>query len=202
MATMTPVPPTPGDDSVDPLFQSRTNLLTTIRLNTMNDEQTIALVNQAMTDVRVEFYEELGAARVTEILGFTDATNPTSENEIIRARAKITECYWVTYKLVPLLPMLFMETSHNVNENFNEEPLTRDSDEVKEFMDHLWKMVQKGLGAIASPAEVVDSDTAAAVTGAAVNNTNPYIVSEQFVGLYWGELDYETPDIDSNTDDD
>jgi hypothetical protein len=182
--------PIPGGTDVQPLYMSRDFLLTTIRMDSTTETQTLALVNQAITDVRLEIFSAVTSTRALEIAGYTEEVNPTSANGILRARAKVAETYWVIYKLVPLLPTLFIENQHTVNESFNDEPLTRDSAQVKEYMDHLKLIIDQNMLALLVPPQEGNGEFASALIERQDENgdADPYIVYENFIGLYPGAL--------------
>jgi len=182
--------PTPGDNTVLPLFQTRDFLLNTIRMETTTDVQTLALVNQAITDVRLEFYEALGVSRTLAIAAYTYSPTPTTSEEILKARAQVAEAYWVIYKLVPLLPSYFIENHQNLNENFNSEPLTRDSSQVKAYMETLKQAITRNIGQLMVPIEAGDGESAVGLIQPLDDNGEhaAYIVDDNFIGLYRGPV--------------
>jgi len=179
----------PGAATVEPLFQSRDFLLKSVRMETTTEVQTLALINMAITDVRLEIFTSLGASRAMEIAGYTSEENPTSTNGILKARAQITEAYMVTYKLVALLPTFFMENYSKVNEEFNDEPLTRDASAVRAFQDTLKKTIDTNLNLLKEPEEEGTGESGATLIERQDDDgeSDPYIIDDNFVGLSWGQ---------------
>jgi len=62
--------------AVEALFNaSYDDLLKRARIESANDEQTVALVNMSVSEVRIGFYKTLGATRVSEIIGYALVDN-------------------------------------------------------------------------------------------------------------------------------
>lgn len=185
-------PATPGaiQSDVIPLFQTRIEVLKVIRMYTAVDEQTNALMDHAITDVRLEFYNALGSDRVVQIQGYYSIANPVTEEELVKTSAKLAEAYWVMYKLIPLLPVNFLENNYNVRENFNEEPLTRDATAVEKLQATLLAVINTNLNRLMEPAIVGDGtfDTAVTQREDTEGDADPYIVAENFIGQYYGDL--------------
>ena len=130
--------------AVEPLFAaSKPELLKKVRINTATDEQVQELIDTRIQDVRIGFYEKLGESRVNQLLSYTYTDNPTSSDQRDRVRANSAEVTWLTVLLMSELPYLFMDTKAAVNERYNSEPLTRDSNE--EVIDRLWAKLDDDL---------------------------------------------------------
>jgi len=168
--------------AVEPLFNAdKESLLKRVRIKTKTDEQTDALVDQVITEVRVAFYTRLGSARVGAIVGFSLVDNPTSENELVRANAANIEALWVTYLLTNRLPYIFMDNTGSVNDNFSDEPLTRDSSSVQDFRRELKELIDDGLGQLEEPVNTSAGDPKTSMIGA----EEPYLISDNFIGKRW-----------------
>jgi len=176
--------------AVDPIFLSRANLLKAVRMSTATDTQTLAVVDSCMQDVRIGIYKALTISRVTEILTYSDVDNPSTEEELIRTSGRIAEINWVMYRLVTVLPVLFVENQYTVQEDFNEEPLTRDATALEKFKDGLMKIVWSNLNAMKVPEEVGDGTTMSASIGRedSDGDADPYLIDEKFIGLYRGQI--------------
>lgn len=146
--------------AVEALFNSTyTDLVTKARIQSATDDQTTALVNMAVSEVRVGFYKELGADRVSEILSNPMVDNPSTEGELLRVNASNTEVLWLTYLLLPRLPTNYMSSAHLTSMSFNEEPLTREADNIKKNLELLKSQIDSGLAALVAVPEDYESKT-------------------------------------------
>lgn len=102
-------------------------LKTAVRLGSANQAGTVATFERAVQEVRLEFYQRLGSARIDQLRSFAVEDNPTDSNGLARLKAITAETIWVKLKLIYELPMLFMDSSGQVEEVWNEESLTRDA---------------------------------------------------------------------------
>lgn len=167
--------------AVEPLYNTdRDTLLKRVRIETADDEQTVALIDQTINEVRLGFYRKLTSARALTIAGYSLVENPVTDEQILRATGANTEALWVTWLLAQRLPYLFMDNSSSVGDAFNDEQLTRDSSGIQEFLDMLKAQIDEGLGALADPA-VDDSGT---VKAASISNDTDFDPFETYRGLY------------------
>lgn len=170
--------------AVEPLYNEDLEaLLNRVRIETADDDQTLAMIYQAVTEVRLGFYRSLTSARALEIAGYTLVDNPTSENEILRATGATTEANWMTWILAQRLPFLFMDNRASVQDAFNDEPLTRDSAGVQDFLDELKIQIDIGLGDLQLPA----SEDSGATKSASITNPGDAFTpmsAGSFRGLY------------------
>src|SRR6056297_3604562 len=138
--------------AVEPLYnEDLDTLLKRARIATADDDQTLALVHQTVTEVRLGFYSKLGKTRATDIAGYSLVDNPTSDEEILRAGAANTEALWLTWLLAQRLPHLFMDNSASTGDMWNEEQLTRDTKVQKEYLGNLKAQIDVGLGMLEDP---------------------------------------------------
>lgn len=170
--------------AVTPLYSSREDLLKKVRMTTATDEQTLAVVDMAMTEVRLEMIAALGSDRVTQIAGYQESENPSTQEEILRAMAAVAEILWVTAKLVEHLPVLFINDAAKAQNAFNDEPLTRDSVALAKYKSSLITRVEKLIGKLKVP-EKVSGNGQVFSCGAvdADGEDDPYILAEHFIGL-------------------
>lgn len=87
---------------------------------------TEAIIDEGILHARVEFYRELGTAKVTALLAIAFTETPTTEDGVLRALANITEVMMVRCYLMIHLPNTFMDASGDVNARWNEEAPTRE----------------------------------------------------------------------------
>lgn len=167
--------------AIDTLFnRSYEELLKRARIETATEEQTVMLVNMSVSEVRIGFYDALGTARVNEIKAFDLVDNPSTDEELLRAKASNIEALWLTYLLIPRLPNNFMAAGNLVNQQWNEEPLTRDSDNNKAYLDILKKQIDEGLADLVEDPE--DYDTSAFRAASTGSEEEPYIIGDNFPG--------------------
>lgn len=112
-----------------PVFsKSRSNLLERLRLKDLDPKSAAnAIIDTAITEVRVSFYNELGATRVAELTGFDVTDNPETSEELQRADAVICEVKWVRVKLMQVLKIFFADESGGAQQEWNELGILRDA---------------------------------------------------------------------------
>lgn len=168
--------------AVVPLYaENLESLLTTVRIEPADDANTLAAVNQAVTDVRLGFFRKIGKTRALEIAGFPLVDNPESDSEILRSQGESAEALWLTVLLVQRLPVLFMDNTA-VNDVFNDEPLTRDSNsKMREYLKDIKGQLDDLLGEMAEPETVTDSTNKASLNGP----SEPCLIRDTFIGKCW-----------------
>lgn len=169
--------------AVTPLFSTREALLNRIRMATTQDAQTLAVVDMAITDVRVGFYGVLGNARTLAIAAYASSENPVTDEEIKKATAALAEALWITALLVDTLPAMFLENAAKVRDEFNDEPLTRDAGAIARYKNSLMSRVNKMLGMLQDPT-VSGGDFQCFSTGAVDEDgqSAPYLLRDNFIG--------------------
>jgi hypothetical protein len=166
--------------AVEPLYNvDKETLLNRVRIETADDSQTLALIDQTITEVRLGFFSRLTKSRAQEIAGYPLVDNPLSDEEILRATAANTEALWVTWYLAQRLPYLFMDNSGSVNDAFNDEQLTRDT-QLKEHLDALKDQIDQGLGDLVLPPD----ENTGATKSDLIKNETTYKPFSSFKGLY------------------
>jgi hypothetical protein len=167
--------------AVEPLFNaSRDVLLKRARIKTADDEQTLALIDQSMTEVRVGFYRAIGGTRSALIAGYTLVENPTTDQEILRAGAAYTEALWLTWLLAQRLPHLFMDNRASTGDMWNQEQLTRDTKAHTEYLNNLKAQIDEGLGMLMEP----EPDNAGPVKASLLKNETAHDAFSPSYGLY------------------
>lgn len=167
--------------SVTPLFSTREDLLKKIRLNTAVDDQTLAVIDSALMEVRLGFFATLTAERCMQIVAYNTSESPLTTEEITKATASLAEVLWVTAKLVEQLPVLFLQDT--IRSEFNDEPLTRDALGLSKYKNSLMSRVESLMGRLKSPAEV--SGNGQVFSCGAVDDDgedDPYIIADNFIG--------------------
>lgn len=113
--------------AVEPLFMlDRDALLAELRLTAAVNNDAPAIIDGAIQEVRIGFYDCLSASRVDDIVAFVTADNPSTDDERTRVRAEKTEVLWMRKLLITRLPNFFLDSSGDVPQAFNEEGLTRE----------------------------------------------------------------------------
>lgn len=137
----------------DPLFvQDLDTLKKLCRLSGVpaSREDTLAILDEAILNARLEFSRRLGKQRVADLVALTFNPNPTTDDEVFRALANIVETNLVYVQLLRKLPNLFMDSSGAAQRIWNEEapfrerggnPLEREiqrrNDQIEEDMEIL-----------------------------------------------------------------
>lgn len=114
--------------AVTPLFMAdRDALLSELRLTgAVSKVDTNKIIDGAIQEVRLGFYDCLSDTRVAAIIAFNANENPASADERTRVRAEKTEVMWVRMLLLTRLPNFFLDSSGDTPQAFNEEGLTRE----------------------------------------------------------------------------
>jgi len=166
---------------VAPLYNTdMASLLERVRMSSADDTDTLALIDQTVSEVRLGFFRSLGKSRAVTIVGYALVDNPLSDNEVLKAGAANTEALWVTWLLAQRLPHLFMDNSASTGDAFNDEQLTRDASGLHAFLKALKVEIDQGLGDLMSPV----SETAGSPKSSAIKNETTNLVYDNFVGLY------------------
>jgi hypothetical protein len=84
-------------------------------------EDTHAIIDEAISGARLEFYRRLGRTRVNRLLAFAVVAEPSSDEEVLRSMAALTEVKLVRVALLRELPNAFMDASGDIHKRWNEE---------------------------------------------------------------------------------
>ena len=115
----------------------------------VSSTDTLAIVDEAIVNARLEFFRRLGGTRVSRLLAFSVVAEPTSDEEVLRALASLTEVKLVRVALLRELPNAFMDASGDLQKRWNEEPfrerprsdrereVSRLNDEIEQAMQML-----------------------------------------------------------------
>ncbi len=167
--------------AVEPLFNAdKETLLKRTRIQSADNAQTLSLIDQTITEVRLGFYHSIGKDRSATIAGYSLVDNPVSDEEILRAGGATTEALWLTWLLVQRLPMLFMDNSASTGDAFNDEQLTRDSSGLKDFLKNLKTQIDQGLADLMEPSE----ENAGAVKSSTIQPDTLDLIWTRHLGLY------------------
>lgn len=165
--------------AVEPLYnESLDKLLLIARIEPANDDNTLAAVEQAVRDVRLGFFSQLGRDRTLEIVTYPLVDNPTTDDELLRSSAASAEALWLTILLMQRLPVLFMDNSASAGDKFNDEPLTRDATGLQSSKDDLQSQLDNLLGELADESSNLDPSVKSALNGP----DEPYLLSEHKLG--------------------
>lgn len=165
--------------AVEPLYcASLDELLLKARIKSANDDQTVAMVHQTVTDVRIGFYSQLGRARAQEIRAIATVANPETDDDTLKQAAVSAEVVWMTVLLIQRLPLLFMDNAGSVGDAFNDEPLTRDAGQLKDLLDELKAQLSDLLGDLADENSEVKYGNKANLNGP----DTTYLLSENRIG--------------------
>jgi len=94
-----------------------------LRLTSVPDssEDTLAIVDEAISSARLSFYRRLGRPAVQRLLDIAEVASPDSDDEVLRSLASLTEVKLVRVVLLRELPNAFMDASGDLNRRWNEE---------------------------------------------------------------------------------
>jgi hypothetical protein len=163
--------------AIETLFnESYEALLKRARIESATEEQTVSLVNMSVSEVRIGFYKTLGTERVDEIVAIPWTENPSTEDDILRVSAANIEALWLTYLLLPRLPNNFMSSAHLTSQQWNEDPLSRDSDGMQNYLDALKQQIDSGLADLVEDPDDYESKT---VRASSVGPEEPYLLSNR-----------------------
>jgi len=148
-----------------PLFVADADTLrASLRLSALNTSPSdaVVLVDDAIREVRLGFARRLGLTRVTELVAmvYDPAVGaPTTEDEMLRECANLTEILWVRKLLLTRLPTVFRDSSGEPRLDFNTEALTRETAEAdrQEELDRLTATIEDNLDFLAGRTSVQDS---------------------------------------------
>ncbi len=126
--------------SVNPTFWKTTeDIKTRLRLQNISvDEAGQSIVEDAVLQVRSNFWSRLGIDRVAVLQGYTYTDNPVTAEENLNALARLCELKWVRLELAKVMPLLFKEGANQVQHVWNEEGAFRD---VSQF--DIAKMIER-----------------------------------------------------------
>lgn len=132
-----------------PLFNKDLDTLKKkLRLQSAVNEGTLSVLDDAILQVRLEMYRELGTVRVQEIQGTPLVDNPTTDDQRLRATAALCESLWVRCFVLRRLSVLVAESSNDAEAIWNQEGITREIDfsTVDRECDELMRQVYTLLG--------------------------------------------------------
>lgn len=124
-----------------------------------------AIYETAVLQARIGFNTRLGPARVAELVAINYTPNPTTENDILRALARVCEVRWVRLILIDLLPTIWMDASGQAQQNYNEEAAFRstDTDQRGDIRAHSLAEIEAWLAILAGEVKMGDADIGAHV---------------------------------------
>lgn len=124
-----------------PLFNtSLAALKAGLRLSGSTQPDTQAILDRALQEVRLGFYESLSEARISQILETPLSSAPTTLAQRDRSKAALIETLWVKFILLLELPTMFLDSSGQADQVWNEEGLIRESQtsKIQKMRDDLW----------------------------------------------------------------
>jgi hypothetical protein len=110
-----------------PLFNTLEVLKAGLRLSGATQPDFDAILDRTLLEVRVGFYDKLGESLISSILTTTLVASPTTPAQIARTKASIVEVLWAKYFLLLELPTMFMDSSGQAEQVWNQEGLIRES---------------------------------------------------------------------------
>jgi hypothetical protein len=121
---------------VTPLFvPDLAELQAALRLSSLDATKDVfVILTNVVREERLGFIKRLGATRVAELVAFTydpKAAAPATTDEMLREIANLTEIAWCRMLLYQQLPILFRDSTGDAHRAFQEDALTRESNEAK-----------------------------------------------------------------------
>lgn len=94
-----------------------------LRLSSVPDTSTdtAAIIDEAISNARLAFYRRLGRPVVQALLDITEVATPSTDDQVMRTLASLTEVKLVRVALLRELPNAFMDASGDLNRRWNEE---------------------------------------------------------------------------------
>lgn len=135
---------------MDPLFSTLVEVQAAMRLSGVSADtsaDTDDLIDLGVRKVRVGFRKTLGHPRIAAIQEYDQSTSPETNEEYMRELAEVTEIDWIRLELTFLLPMLFMDSSSDQREVYNEEAAFRkiSTDEIRRLRSKLKSEIEMNL---------------------------------------------------------
>ena len=152
--------------AVEPLYNSKASVIEKLRMSDTSDADTLTVIDQVISTVRTDFFRRLTLERAIHIQGLPSVENPTTADGILRSVAETTEVYWIFHKLVCILPTMYIETQFAIKDNFDDTPITRDADSIKDYLACLWASIEAGLGQLIDPVSTDSGNFQIFTTGA------------------------------------
>lgn len=139
--------------ATEPLFApDRDHLVSRMRLSDVASSDTSVIIDQAIEEVRLGFYDRLGESRVDTINGTAYAENPSTSAQRLISRAIAVEISWTKLILLRRLPILFRDNASGSLVEWNEEAFIREGQAMKMLdreIQRLENEVKEGLIALA-----------------------------------------------------
>lgn len=112
-----------------PVFIADTSTLkAALRLKDAASDQANVLIAGAMNKARVVIYDNLGSALTSAIIALVSNENPTTDDQLKRAKAENLEINLVRMFLLRTMPVLFQDSAAGAGESWQESPFARQSD--------------------------------------------------------------------------
>ncbi|MFG0317079.1 MAG: hypothetical protein ACF8XB_07400 [Planctomycetota bacterium JB042] len=132
-----------------PLFvEDLETLKAELRLNGIaSDADAGAILNSAILEVRLGLIRELTKSRIDTIRETAFNEEPSTNEEVLRALGNTVETTWVRIVLMDTLPSLFLDSSGDAEQVWNEEGLFRGESTatLDDKRRRLWRKVQEDL---------------------------------------------------------
>ncbi len=107
--------------AIAPLFVADLDtLMAKLRLSAAKKDDVPAAVQEALQQVRIGFYSDLGEARVNYLRSIPFNENGITKTDMLRATANSCEVKWVHCLLLDLLPVMFADSSSTQRDEWNQ----------------------------------------------------------------------------------
>jgi len=170
--------------AIEPLYIDKDLLISRLRMTETSDTDTLTIIDQAIADSRQEFYRRLTLERALEIKAISTVENPITAEDNLRVIADNTDFYQVLSKLLCILPTMFIETAHAIQNTFKDVPITRDSRFLSQFQECLINNIEIGLGQLIEPA----NNSAGSPRVFDVGRSDPFLIGSAHPGHGFGTI--------------
>jgi len=135
-----------------------------LRLSNVARDDAVAMLESAVRDVRVKLYDRLTSSVVAAVAGITHADNPTTADQLRRAKAEGVEVKMVRVELMRTMPSFFLESLGSVRRAWNEEGTMQPLDhrDVQRIIAVIESEIENDIAAIAGAVATDDAGIRAA----------------------------------------
>ena len=139
--------------AVTPLFNATLDIIKlSINLPNATSVTTLQMISDAVAQVKVLLYSRLGETIITEVLNTAFTENPTTAAERQRSAANLIETKWVKMLLLKSLDNVFIDSTADSINRFNDEGLTREKTQTDILIESIQEEIDELLGVLSTTA--------------------------------------------------
>lgn len=138
--------------AVEPLFcDSMDTLKAKLRMSGTTDTDSLAVIDQIVSEVRLGFYSKITRERAQYIASLPLVDNPSTDDEVLKSIGATTEVVWCLYLLGLRLPFAVIQANSKMLDRFNEEEAFRVGELPKAYLLELKRQVDSGMAFLKVP---------------------------------------------------